>query len=243
MIALGPDDVHVWAVALHAGADHGAIFSAEEEGRAARFVRPQDRDAFLAARGALRVLLGRYLEVPPGAIEFAAGVWGKPELAGALARTKLSFNLTHSGGTALIAVARDRPVGIDLERVRAMPEALGIARRVLGAAPAAALERLDALQRDVAFFHLWTAHEACIKALGLALAVAEQAVRVGWTDAGPVCEWADPLAAPAGLAVMTLAAVPGDAAALAWGRRGAAGGAGQDIRLTRFEYAASLADF
>ncbi len=230
---LGPADLHVWTVATGGLSRHGDIFSAAERARAARFVRARDGQAFLQAHGALRVVLGRYLGADPGALAFASGAWGKPELAGTHAGGGLTFNLTHSGDIALIAVARERQVGIDVEVVRAMPEALAIARRMLGAPAAAALEGLDGPARDEAFLRLWTAQEACIKAVGLALAVATNALRIGLSSGGPVCTWVDPGAAPHGLELAPLAAAPGHVAALAWARRGEADPA---PRIARFAY-------
>lgn len=243
MTAPGADELHVWTVALRGPPRFGDIFSSAERSRADRFVRDEDRDAFLHARGALRVVLGRYLGVAPGAVAFAAGQWGKPELAEPLAARGVTFNVSHAGAVALIAVGRDRPVGIDVERVRAMPEALAIAARVLGARSAEALERLDPSRRDLAFLGLWTAHEACIKALGLALAVAEPAVRIGWREAGPVCEWADPRVAPNGLAIAPVATVPDYVATLAWVRRADANAKPDDVRIARFDFAGPAATF
>lgn len=230
---LGPADLHVWTVATGGLSRFGDVFSAAERARAARFVRARDGEAFLQAHGALRALLGRYLDADPGAIAFASGAWGKPELAGAHAESGLAFNLTHSGDIALIAVARERQVGVDVEVVRAMPEALAIARRMLGAPAVAALEGLDGPARDEAFLRLWTAQEACIKAVGLALAVATNALRIGLSDDAPVCAWVDPAAAPHGLELAPLAAAPGHVAALAWARRGATD---QPPRITHFTF-------
>src|SRR5206468_1046470 len=147
------------------------------------------------------------------------GEWGKPALAGAHAGCGVAFNLTHSGAVALIAVARDRLVGIDVERVRAMPAAVAIARRVLGGGVVATIQSLEGPARDHAFLRAWTVHEACIKALGRGIAVASKAVRIAVQDGDPVCAWADPEAAPHGLTVAPLATAPGHVASLAWTRR------------------------
>src|SRR5437016_1061664 len=92
---LGPAELHVWTVAIGGparpenacspDARRPEICSADERARAARFVRPQDGAAFLAARGALRVVLARYVGAAPGTLVFATGEWGKPALAGAYA--------------------------------------------------------------------------------------------------------------------------------------------------------------
>lgn len=231
-MALGPAEIHVWAVRLDVAAS--GIASAEEQARAARFVRARDGAAYLAARGALRALLGRYCGVDPAAIAFAAGPWGKPALAGALAATGLAFNLAHSGAHALIAFARGRSVGVDIETPRALPEALAIARRICGAAAADALARLDPAERTPAFFRLWTAHEACIKAVGSALAAAAQSVRMGFDERGPYCAWAAPALAPHGLALAPLAVEGEQVAAVAWTRTAPPDAAPQ---IARFDFA------
>jgi 4'-phosphopantetheinyl transferase len=238
-LELGPTDLHVWSVAIGGAAHDDVICSAEEHARAARFVRAHDGAVFLQAHGALRTVLARYVGAAPRAIAFATGTWGKPELAGAAAHSGIAFNLTHSGAVALIAVARGRAVGIDVEAVRAMPEALAIARRMLGAGAAAALEPLDAAARDHAFLRLWTAHEACIKALGRALAVASEAVRMEVRDGAPVCAWADPGAAPHGLGMAPLATAPGHVAALAWARHALRD---DTPRIACFTYGNTIAD-
>src|SRR6478609_10153867 len=86
-------EVHVWRAGLG-------------EGLAARDVRA-------AGRGALRRVLARYLDRDPEAIELTGGEHGKPALAGD--RPLFRFNLSHSGALALIAVAAEREVGVDIE--------------------------------------------------------------------------------------------------------------------------------
>ncbi len=87
----------------------------DEQARAARFRFERDRHHFIVGRGTLRALLGRYLGAEPGRLEFRYEVYGRPALA---VGTDLRFNLAHSHGLALVAVARDREVGVDIEQVR-----------------------------------------------------------------------------------------------------------------------------
>src|SRR5215211_4409844 len=88
--------------------------SEDERERAAQFHFPADRDRFIAAHGCLRDVLGRYLHCRPDEFTFSANQYGKP----ALCNRQLEFNLSHSGDFALIAITRDRRVGIDVERIR-----------------------------------------------------------------------------------------------------------------------------
>jgi phosphopantetheinyl transferase len=77
--------------------------------------------------------------------ELAREGGGKPFFP---ARPDICFNLSHSRGAAVCAV-HDRPVGIDMEKLRPAPK------------------RLAKGMADEAFFRLWTAKEATVKRQGL----------------------------------------------------------------------------
>jgi 4'-phosphopantetheinyl transferase len=81
----------------------------------------------------------------------------------------LYFNLSHSNEYAVIAVSRTGPLGVDIERVRLMPDLEEIAARFFSSAEQAAILRLPAAQRLPAFYRCWTSKEAFIKALGAGL--------------------------------------------------------------------------
>ena len=119
-VELGPDDVHVWLVSLDvpAGrlAELRALLNTEERVRADRFFQPRHRVHSAVARGCLRSLLGRYLSLAPQSIEFQFNSHGKPSLAGGHGLTDIRFNLSHSHGLALLAFARGRDLGVDLEK-------------------------------------------------------------------------------------------------------------------------------
>jgi 4'-phosphopantetheinyl transferase len=51
-------------------------------------------------------------------LQFCYSPHGKPALADADTTGMLQFNLSHSGGVALYAVACERQIGIDIERLR-----------------------------------------------------------------------------------------------------------------------------
>ena len=169
--ALSPGAAQVWSVALdlsHADAKRlEAVLCAEERRRAARYRRQQDRVRFIAARAALRCLLaahlGADLGAKPRALAFAYGANGKPALSHG---GGLEFNLSHSGDLAVIALAHDREVGVDVERLRPLSSAQRIAERLWSSGEAAALGTLDEDERLTAFFATWTRKEAVVKALG-----------------------------------------------------------------------------
>lgn len=163
-------EIHIWRAFL--SVDHEVLrrlestLAADEKARAARFIFDRDRYHFIAARGILRDLLGRYIQRAPETIGFAYGPHGKPAIADTDANLAVRFNLSHSHGIAMIAIGLGRELGIDVELLR--PEFAGedIAKRYFSEKEAKELGGLSAELRTEGFFRCWTRKEAYIKARG-----------------------------------------------------------------------------
>jgi 4'-phosphopantetheinyl transferase len=132
----------------------------DERHRAGRFRFDLDRNRFIARRGLLRVILGRYLDVKPASIRFGYGPNGKPFLEDACNRDELTFNLSHSEELAIYAISRKRRIGVDVERLRPIPESDKIVADLYSSTAC----RTD--QPAQAFLDWWTRHEAYLKACG-----------------------------------------------------------------------------
>lgn len=173
---LRPGHVHVWCASLdEAAAPPGSfesLLSDDEHRRAQRLHFAGDRQRFVAARGLLREILASYLAVAPGELGFAYGPGGKPRLVPSAAGGELQFNLSHCGALALYALTWGEPVGVDLERIRPVPEMAQIATRYFRPAESELLDRLAPDRRAGTFFQLWTQKEALAKARGISLAEA-----------------------------------------------------------------------
>ena len=171
---LAPLDVDVWSVPLDGPAALltrlESVLSSHERERADRFHFDRDRRRFVCARGVLRSLIGEYLSVSPRDLAFSYGEHGKPALSGPHGGA-LTFNVSHSHELALIAIARDVELGVDVEAVRPMQDADDIASRFFSAREVVSLRALPAATRDTAFFTCWTRKEAYLKALGSGLAL------------------------------------------------------------------------
>jgi 4'-phosphopantetheinyl transferase len=169
-------------ITLHAvpldGAPDPALLAPDERERAARFVHDVHRRRFIVARAALRRILGAHLGVAPATLRFTEGAHGKPALDG----TGLEFNLSHSHELALVAVTRDAPVGVDVEHLRPVADALGIARSHFAPSERAALAAAPADARDLVFLRGWTRKEAFIKAIGEGLSHPLDQFEVSLTD-------------------------------------------------------------
>src|SRR5579863_853080 len=122
---LAGDAVHVWRIALEAGAAQAQalaqLLTPAEQARASRFRIEEDRCRFQVARAATRCILGAYLGLPPQNVGIDLNQYGKPELDASTVplERRVHFNLSHSGRWILAAFARSFPVGIDVEQVRA----------------------------------------------------------------------------------------------------------------------------
>jgi 4'-phosphopantetheinyl transferase len=161
---LGRQELHVWALVLGQGWEpHRSHLTEEEERRAARLLRGQDRRRFRSGRGLLRTLLGAYLGRAPASLPLQEGPHGKPYLADA---PELHFNLSHSGGLVLLAFRRACRVGVDVELVRESASLVRVACRYFTPAERGSLEQVPAEGRADAFFCTWTRKEAFLKARG-----------------------------------------------------------------------------
>ena len=208
---LAGGEVHVWLLGLDLPPARleglSRVLSADERQRAGRFHRARLRDRFVAARGQIREILAGYVRLPPAGVAFAYGAHGKPRLPDGAPR----FNLSHSEGHALLAVSRNREVGVDIERILPGVDCEGIARRFFSAAEMAALMALPPSARRPAFFAAWTRKEAFVKAKGGGLAIPlagfdvslapsapARLLRTVWDPHEAARWWLDDLEAPAG---------------------------------------------
>jgi 4'-phosphopantetheinyl transferase len=163
-------DVEVWAVWLDVDDDVrrrlATMLSPDERAETERFRGARLRGRFVVAHGALRAVLARHLRRDPREV----AVVRAPDSKLRLAAEEVRFNLSHSGGLAVVAVTSDHEVGIDVERVRPDFPALSVADRFFSADERIALRAVDDRQRACAFFELWTRKEAYLKAVGVGIA-------------------------------------------------------------------------
>lgn len=169
---LPQDEIHVWHTNLELAEEsvHGllSLLDSGEQARAARFLVADARKQYVISHAFLRVTLGQYLQIEPCAVRFCMSGNGKPELP---AGSDLRFNLSHTGGTAAIMVARNRRVGIDVEKIHDNLNPLELAGRFFSPQECEWLQSQPVSQRLAAFFACWTAKESYIKACGKGLSM------------------------------------------------------------------------
>ena len=121
-----------------------------------------------AAREALgRILADALGEPEPPSLE--ADENGKPRLA--VDPGRLTFNLSHSGELALVALAPGGiDVGVDVERIKERRQLARLAARWLPEADALAVAGAAPAEQADVFYPAWTRHEARVKCTGAGLA-------------------------------------------------------------------------
>jgi len=145
-LAISTQEVHIWRANLDLTGEQlkylTKTLSTDEITRANRFRFPLHKNRFIAARGQLRQILGRYLQIAPQEVEFEYGDRGKPFLK----HKQLQFNVSHTEDTALYA-----------------------SQRFFTTAEAELICNATPPDCQRLFFHLWTVKEAYLKAIGSGL--------------------------------------------------------------------------
>jgi 4'-phosphopantetheinyl transferase len=195
---LHTNDVQAWAVPLDVSQQAYesllGLLASDERRRASEFRFDDPRRRYVVARGALRRLLGNYLQVDPADVGLTTDGNQKPHLAVKHAAAGLHFNVSHSGDLAVIGYALGCEVGIDVEELREVCHLEQIARRFFHPSETSAVLSTPASDRSLAFLRCWTGKESLLKALGTGIVgnLADFQIPVdgnwqGWIDcsAGP----------------------------------------------------------
>ncbi len=171
LLQLKPQEVHIWLADLNIGSKELAkrknLLNIQELERADRLQQNQHKHRFIAARGQLKILLSRYLDLQPQKMELAYSDFGKPYLA---YHPNLQFNLAHSHDLAIYAFTINQAIGVDIEYIRERAP-MDVAKRYFNVQEIDDLNQLPEQDRISAFFRLWARKEAILKAIGKGLRV------------------------------------------------------------------------
>jgi 4'-phosphopantetheinyl transferase len=166
-LILSDEEAHIWRADLKANECFQSSFlkllSPDEKNRAQKFRFAKDNRNFIIARGILRSLIGKYLEINPAEISFQYSEFGKPGIAD---NNTLQFNISHSQNMALFAFTTKFNVGVDVEFVNPDIEVKDIAANFFSTNEIMNLLALPEKQQALGFFNCWTRKEAFIKAVG-----------------------------------------------------------------------------
>ncbi|MEO1082852.1 MAG: 4'-phosphopantetheinyl transferase superfamily protein [Acidobacteriota bacterium] len=169
-------EVDIWSIDLASPPvpvdDLWTVLSDDERDRAGRFHFERHRRRFTVRRGAMRMLLGAYLNREPSSLDFTKGPKGKPDIEPPVTpKTRLVFNLTDSADLALLAVGADQELGVDVECLERPRDAGRLVERYFSESERQVYSGLPETLKTDGFFRAWTSKEAYLKAIGTGLSV------------------------------------------------------------------------
>lgn len=179
LIPLPAGDIHLWLCPYGDSGDpaldasYRALLTPQELAQRDRFHFARDRHRYLLTRVLVRTILSRYAPIEPHDWRFANGPFGRPRIDDDpdVEETRgLDFNLSHTAGLIVLAIARNIELGVDVENIR-RPAVLEAVDHFFAPAEARSLGALPATLQPHRFFELWTLKESYIKARGMGLQI------------------------------------------------------------------------
>ena len=189
-LTLVPDTIDIWRTSLNLSNkridNYLSILSDDEAQRVESYKSAKRRNEFIISRGLLRKAIGQSLDVDPSGFIFEYAEHNKPFLSPATLGVPVTFNVTHSGNQAMIALSLDRTIGIDIEFIRHNVDFKKLAKRFFSKQEARALDDLDEINLPRVFFSCWTRKEAFVKALGdgISFGLSEFSISIDPDDKG-----------------------------------------------------------
>ena len=142
------------------------LLSEAERRRADAFIQTEHRDRYVQIHAVLRKILAYHTELTASEVAFEYNKYGKPSLTDYQVSSPIEFNLSHSGNHALLAVAKHKMVGVDIELIDQNIDFEKIAQHSFTAGECALIFDQPRHQQRSTFYRLWTAKESFVKALG-----------------------------------------------------------------------------
>ncbi|MEU1231242.1 4'-phosphopantetheinyl transferase superfamily protein [Streptomyces sp. NPDC005828] len=139
-----------------------------------RMRHPMVKARFVASRLMLKHTAGAVVGEPPGALELAYKLGGRPYLRG---HEQLDVSLTHTADLIVVGLTRRGWIGVDAELSDRRMTGLGTEAQMCTRHELAELAKLPEDARNSALVRLWTLKEAYSKAIG-------QGMRFRFTEFG-----------------------------------------------------------
>jgi 4'-phosphopantetheinyl transferase len=159
-------EIHLWTATLDPSSETidrmRLVLSPEETKKASYFKYEREQHAYIISQAVLRLLISVYLNIDPAEVILVASKKGKPFLVN---EPSLYFNISNSHEMCVYAFSRDAEVGIDIEKVRELPDLDQLIEQNLTSREKAYfLKHPD--QKLALFFQFWTFKESYLKAIG-----------------------------------------------------------------------------
>ncbi len=159
-------EIHLWTLSLAPAKDpveRLQLFLAPEERRKASFFKFEAiRQNYIVTQAVLRLLLSFYLNTRPEDVKLGSHKKGKPFL---INERSIYFNLSHSHELCVYAFSPDGEVGIDIEKIRELPDIDLLIEKNLTPGEKKYFTG-NPETRKTRFFQFWTYKESYLKAIG-----------------------------------------------------------------------------
>lgn len=120
-------------------------------------------EQFVLTRGRLRRNVAQQLSCTPQELIIDVAEKGKPYLK----NFNYQFNVSHTQGSAIIALSPTIQLGIDMENINREVDIFGVAKQLFTKQEQDFI--FNESDQKQAFFYVWTRKEALVKALGLGI--------------------------------------------------------------------------
>lgn len=179
---ISPNEVHIWRSSLSSNVDildsYLQTLSNDEITRANSFYFKKDKICYIAARGILRNILGRYNHIKPKTIKFIYSKLGKPYLITKQNNQNLYFNISHSRNYLLCTITKNTDIGVDIEHCQNISNLDEVAAYLLSEHEYIDLQNLFNDKKHDYFYKVWTLKEAFVKTLGIGLSCDLRQIRI-----------------------------------------------------------------
>ncbi len=157
------------------------LLSAGELLRAGKYRRNAHREQFTARRVLLRLWLAGALGVAPNGIQIESTPYGKPfQVQSGSDAPIADFNMSISSGDVALAIHRTGRVGVDVEHDKTKPNMADMLEAICTPEEMRILKTLSPSATKHAFYQVWTAKEAYLKAVGAGLLRDLNSVNIKW---------------------------------------------------------------
>jgi len=172
-LQLNKHQIDIWQTSLslfeqnNALSDLDTLLTASDKEQVEKLKRNKERKVKTVSRAFIRAVLAKYTGLLPSEIQFRQGLHGKPEIANE--GINLEFNLSHSDNMLACVICKDKPVGIDIERIRFKRNLKELVKSIFSESECHEFEALSESHQRQYFYDRWTLKESFIKATGKGL--------------------------------------------------------------------------
>ncbi len=158
-------EIHLWTASLVPSQETIESFDLffplrKEKGILLKFESKQH--GYIITQAVLRVLISAYLDIEPADVILVASKKGKPFL---INEPSLFFNISNSHEICVYAFSRDAEVGIDIEKIRELPDIDQLIEKNLTSREKSYFLKNPEHKLSL-FFQFWTFKESYLKAIG-----------------------------------------------------------------------------